>query len=96
MPGGSSRFAVAVHVLTLRAAAGDEPLKSEFVASSVNTNAVVIRRLRTGHARHGSSGRHQQRARRRREAHETRAPHARRRRTLRGFHEVKAEELYDS
>jgi Rrf2 family protein len=41
----SSRFAVAVHVLTLMAAAGDEPLKSEFVACSVNTNAVVIRRL---------------------------------------------------
>jgi Rrf2 family protein len=45
MPTSSSRFAVAVHVLTLMAAAGDEPLKSEFVASSVNTNAVVIRRL---------------------------------------------------
>lgn len=45
MPTSSSRFAVAVHVLTLMAAAPDEPLKSEFVASSVNTNAVVIRRL---------------------------------------------------
>lgn len=41
----SSRFAVAVHILTLMAAAGDEPLKSEFVACSVNTNPVVIRRL---------------------------------------------------
>ncbi|HVG35744.1 MAG TPA: Rrf2 family transcriptional regulator [Pyrinomonadaceae bacterium] len=45
MPASSSRFAVAVHILTLMAAAGDEPLKSEFVACSVNTNAVVIRRL---------------------------------------------------
>ncbi|HEX8139442.1 MAG TPA: Rrf2 family transcriptional regulator [Pyrinomonadaceae bacterium] len=41
----SSRFAVAVHILTLMAAAGDEPLKSESVACSVNTNPVVIRRL---------------------------------------------------
>jgi Rrf2 family protein len=41
----SSRFAVAVHILTLMAAAGDEPLKSEAVACSVNTNPVVIRRL---------------------------------------------------
>jgi Rrf2 family protein len=41
----SSRFAVAIHVLTLMARAGDEPLKSEQVASSVNTNPVVIRRI---------------------------------------------------
>ncbi|HYP52681.1 MAG TPA: Rrf2 family transcriptional regulator [Pyrinomonadaceae bacterium] len=41
----SSRFAVAVHVLTLMAWAGDEPLKSEQIACSVNTNAVVIRRI---------------------------------------------------
>ncbi|MGB9182132.1 MAG: Rrf2 family transcriptional regulator [Pyrinomonadaceae bacterium] len=41
----SSRFAVAVHVLTLMAWAGDEPLKSEYVAESVNTNPVVIRRI---------------------------------------------------
>jgi Rrf2 family protein len=41
----SSRFAVAVHVLTLMAWADDEPLKSEQVADSVNTNAVVIRRI---------------------------------------------------
>ena len=41
----SSRFAVAVHVLTLMAWADDEPLKSEQVAESVNTNAVVIRRI---------------------------------------------------
>ena len=41
----SSRFAVAVHVLALMAMAGDEPIKSESVAASVNTNPVVIRRI---------------------------------------------------
>ena len=41
----SSRFAVAVHVLTLMAWSDDEPLKSEQVAESVNTNPVVIRRI---------------------------------------------------
>ena len=41
----SSRFAVAVHVLTLMAWAEDEPLKSDHVAESVNTNPVVIRRM---------------------------------------------------
>lgn len=41
----SSRFATAVHVLTLMAERGDVPVKSEVVASSVNTNPVVIRRI---------------------------------------------------
>jgi Rrf2 family protein len=41
----NSRFAVAVHVLTLMAWSDDEPLKSEQVAKSVNTNPVVIRRI---------------------------------------------------
>src|SRR6267143_6699655 len=41
----SSRFAVAVHVLTLMAWADDEPLQAQHVAESVNTNAVVIRRM---------------------------------------------------
>jgi Rrf2 family protein len=41
----SSRFAVAVHILTLMAWTEDEALKSEQVAESVNTNPVVIRRL---------------------------------------------------
>ena len=41
----NSRFAIAVHILTLMAHAGDEPLKSDEVASSVNTNPVVIRRI---------------------------------------------------
>jgi Rrf2 family protein len=41
----SSRFAVAVHALTLLAWEGGEPLKSEQIAASVNTNPVVIRRI---------------------------------------------------
>lgn len=41
----SSRFAVAVHVLALLAWKRDEALSSEFIAGSVNTNPVVIRRL---------------------------------------------------
>ena len=36
---------MAVHILTLLAKAGRESLKSEYVAGSVNTNPVVIRRL---------------------------------------------------
>ena len=41
----SSRFVVAVHALTLMAWFDDEPLKSDQVAKSVNTNPVVIRRI---------------------------------------------------
>src|SRR5260370_36298857 len=41
----SSRFAVAVHVLALMARSSDESLKSEQMAGSVNTNAVVVRRM---------------------------------------------------
>ena len=41
----SSRFAVAVHVLAVQAMQPDEALTSEYVASSVNTNPVVVRRL---------------------------------------------------
>ena len=41
----NSRFAIAVHIMTMMAWAGDEPLKSEQVACSVNTNPVVIRRI---------------------------------------------------
>lgn len=41
----NSRFAIAVHILTLLARSADEPLKSDEVASSVNTNPVVIRRI---------------------------------------------------
>ncbi len=41
----SSRFAVAVHVLTLLAQGGEEPITSEYIAGSVNTNPVVIRRV---------------------------------------------------
>ncbi len=41
----STRFAVAVHVLALLALDGDKPVTSETIASSVNTNPVVIRRI---------------------------------------------------
>lgn len=42
----STRFTVALHVLTLLAyEAGGEPATSEYIAGSVNTNPVVIRRL---------------------------------------------------
>jgi Rrf2 family protein len=41
----SSRFAIAVHTLALMANYGDAPVKSEYIACLVKTNAVVIRRL---------------------------------------------------
>jgi Rrf2 family protein len=41
----STRFTVALHILTLLASKGEEPLTSEYIAASVNTNPVVIRRL---------------------------------------------------
>jgi DNA-binding IscR family transcriptional regulator len=41
----SSRYTVAIHVLTLLAYCGPNPLTSEFISGSVNTNPVVIRRL---------------------------------------------------
>jgi Rrf2 family protein len=42
----STQFAVAIHVLAILAKNnGEEMVKSEYLAESVNTNAVVIRRL---------------------------------------------------
>ncbi|REJ79020.1 MAG: transcriptional regulator [Acidobacteria bacterium] len=41
----NSQFAMAVHVLTMLATNCDERVKSNYLAKSVNTNAVVIRRL---------------------------------------------------
>lgn len=41
----SSRFAIAVHTLALMANCEGKPVKSEFIACLVKTNAVVIRRL---------------------------------------------------
>lgn len=41
----NSRFAVAAHILTLLHARGSEPLTSELIAGSVNTNPAVVRRM---------------------------------------------------
>jgi len=41
----NSQFSIAVHVLTILARSGDERVKSDCLARSVNTNPVVIRRL---------------------------------------------------
>ena len=41
----NSQFAIAVHVLMIIARGGDERVKSDCIAKSVNTNPVVIRRL---------------------------------------------------
>lgn len=41
----NSRFAVAVHILTLLEQGDQEPLTSEFIAGSVNTNPSLVRRL---------------------------------------------------
>ncbi len=41
----NSRFAVAVHILTVIAQEGGEPVTSECIATSVNTNPSLIRRL---------------------------------------------------
>lgn len=40
----SSRFSIAVHILTLTAMS-DQTCTSEYIASSVNTNPVLIRRI---------------------------------------------------
>ena len=41
----SSRFVIATHTLALLANGGGEPITSEWIAGSVNTNPVVIRRI---------------------------------------------------
>ena len=41
----STRFTVALHILTLLASTPGEALTSEYIAGSVNTNPVVVRRL---------------------------------------------------
>ncbi|MFC5704297.1 Rrf2 family transcriptional regulator [Cohnella faecalis] len=59
----SSRFSVAAHILSLLATSRPEDCTSEFMAGSVNTNPVVIRRImgmlrKAGliHVRHGVGG----------------------------------------
>lgn len=41
----NSRFSLAVHVLCLLASVPEERLTSEYIATSIGTNAVVIRRM---------------------------------------------------
>lgn len=41
----NTRFSVAVHILALAASMPREKLTSEYIAGSVNTNPVVIRRI---------------------------------------------------
>lgn len=41
----NSQFSMAVHVLAMLAGARDQNVKSDCLAESVNTNAVVVRRL---------------------------------------------------
>jgi len=43
--GRSSRFVVATHVLALLAFGKGEAMTSEYIAGSVNTNPVVVRRI---------------------------------------------------
>lgn len=44
----NSQFSIAVHILTMLAKSLDERVKSDYLAKSVNTNPVVIRRLLCG------------------------------------------------
>ncbi len=41
----NSQFSIALHILTMLAKKCDERVNSEYLAKSVNTNSVVIRRL---------------------------------------------------
>jgi len=41
----NSQFAIAVHILAMLANRCEERIKSDYIAKSVNTNPVVIRRL---------------------------------------------------
>lgn len=41
----STRFTIALHILTLLASSRGKALTSDYIAGSVNTNAVVVRRL---------------------------------------------------
>ncbi len=43
--GANARFATALHVLAVLAHQDGDPVSSEFLSASVNTNPVVIRRL---------------------------------------------------
>ena len=51
----NSRFAVAVHILTLLEQQQGDPVTSEYIAGSVNTNPSLVRRLMGMLARAGLS-----------------------------------------
>jgi Rrf2 family protein len=48
----NSQFSMAVHIMTMLAGAAHENVKSDYLAGSINTNPVVVRRLlsQLGHA----------------------------------------------
>ncbi|UFP94357.1 Rrf2 family transcriptional regulator [Gloeobacter morelensis] len=52
----SSRFAVAVHVLTALSANPEQPIKSEQMAKSASTNPAVIRRIASMLSKAGLTG----------------------------------------
>ncbi|BCJ88419.1 hypothetical protein skT53_34040 [Effusibacillus dendaii] len=41
----SRRFSIAVHIMSLIATSKDTPCTSEWIAESVNTNPVIIRKI---------------------------------------------------
>ncbi len=49
----NSRFTIAVHILTVLAHDCEESHKSDFVATSINTNPVVVRRIWSSLAKAG-------------------------------------------
>lgn len=49
----NGRFATSIHILTLLEQAGDELLSSEYLASSVNINPVLIRKEVSNLRNHG-------------------------------------------
>jgi len=49
----NGRFQIAVHIMTLLCTAGDEMLSSDYIASSVNVNPVLIRKELSNLIKHG-------------------------------------------
>ncbi len=49
----NSRFAISVHILTLLAGANGEVLSSDYIASSININPVLVRKELINLRKHG-------------------------------------------